>query len=246
MTTSGIFVCGSPFAETALLSWSLDRHEALSAGPESRFLYQLFGKSSGLNVPYLYDIYGRCTTGHTWLEAKGISYPLFAKYLGLGIAEMFNSFSAKARWVESSPENALFIDELAYIFPHAVFIVVQESADYVVHSTLARNPKPSDDDLRKGLDQWVHYRKAVNSVIDRRADRIVLVSQDKLLTNTAETVREILDFVGENFSEDVVKFFEQKPLKCGLRIDNYREQKLPNLQKKIINLLSEYEVDSEI
>ena len=243
MSTFGIFVCGSPYSEVSLVSWGLNQHDALSSGPESRFLYQIFGQSAGLTEPYLYHIYKQVAEPGTWLASKGVSYPLFAKYIGMGIAEMFTSLTNKTRWVESSPENALFIDELAYMFPDAVFLVMQESAEYVAQTVLYRDKKATSVDITKALDLSNHYRNCTNSIAERRADRVFIVPQDRLLTHTENMVDEIFDFIGETKSPDVLLFLERQMLMCGTKFSDYRLKKLPALPPQAENLIKVYKQD---
>ncbi len=225
MSKDGVFVCGSPFADVPAVAWALGQHEALSAGPASGFLYPIFGRAAGLSEPFLYGAYKAAVSGGGWLSTNGLAYPDFLRYLGLGVDAMFSEFSRGRRWIDSSPENALFIDELAYMFPRATFIVPQEDPEYVLRVMLRKRSNLGVDEFQKALQISKDFRNAVIGVAQRRPDRVLVIEQASLVSDPDMHFSTMLEFVGENATAAPATFFSGQQLLCGMRPDALRAQR---------------------
>ncbi len=246
MTKDGIFVCGSPYAETALLTWALGQHESISAGPASNFLYSIFGKAAGLTEPFLYKTYKEAAAGGSWLATRGIAYPDFLRYLGAGVELMFSEFANNRRWIESSPENSLFIDELSYMFPRATFLVPQEDPEYVLRVLLYRKPDVTPAELKEALEASAVFRDRVREVASRRPNRVIVVEQRALITDPARRFADLLEFVGEDATPAPAIFFSRQTLLCGVRADALaRQRSVLDARAELVSLLPTARIKAE-
>jgi hypothetical protein len=227
LVKDGIFVCGSPYADVPTVAWALGQHDAFSAGPASGFLYAIFGRAAGLSEPFLYRVYKDAVSGGGWLSANGLAYPDFLRYLGSGVDQMFSEFARGRRWVDSSPENAMFIDELAYMFPRSTFVVVQEDPEYVLRVLLERDKRASVHALKEALEISSVYKASFAEVSTRRPDRVLIIDQRTLISDPARAFALLLDFVGEVPSLAPSAFFAEQTLHCGLRSTVLRQQRGP-------------------
>ena len=217
MTAAGIFVCGSPYADVPTLAWSLGQHEAFAAGPASSFLYSIFGRAAGLSEPFLYKTYKEAAADGGWLSANGLAYPDFLRYLGTGVDLMFTDFARGRRWIESSLENALWIDELSYMFPRATFVVPVADPEYVLRVMLHRKADLSSTELKAALETCAVFRDRVAEISARRPDRVIVIEHRALIADPAHHLAVVLEFVGEDASPAPAAFFARQPLLCGLR-----------------------------
>lgn len=221
MSDRGVFVCGSPFAETNTVAWALAQHERFWASSESRFLFNLFGRSDGLAVPYLFHHYQLAAADGAWLAANAVSYPELAEAIGSGIDRLFQSRSGDRRWIDCSPENALIIDTLLLMFPTAAFVGIAQSVESArcMASVLAQ---PSDP---KEIDSIAeHYHRVLSQAALQYPDRVFLVNQDELIDDPDRLFMETLEFLGEENDPSVARFFCNRLFKMDCGIEEARRR----------------------
>jgi hypothetical protein len=219
MRDSGVFVCGSPYAETNTIAWALAQHARFWTSPESRFLFSLFGRSEGLPVPYLFHQYQLASADGAWLAANSVSYPEFASAIGFGIARLLASRAGGRRWIDSSPENALMIDTLLLMFPTAVFVGVVQSPENARCTVLESANEIGGEEIAAVAE---HYREVLSQAAFHHPDRVFLVDQEEMIADPERLFDEMLDFLGEERNPGVGAFFCKRLFKMGCDIEEAR------------------------
>ena len=125
-----IFVIGSPRSGTTALGHSLHKHPELWASKESYFLYDCFGNGRA----------GRSWQRHrerknpSFLASSEVGRAEFLGFLGLGVNALYTSRSGGLRWVDPTPLNTIMVEDLADLFPGAVFLNLVRDGRSVVRS----------------------------------------------------------------------------------------------------------------
>ncbi|MSP00083.1 MAG: hypothetical protein EXR07_03380 [Acetobacteraceae bacterium] len=220
----GVFICGSPYTEVSSLAWALTAHRAFWTSSESRFLYRLFGSRADLVRPYLYDTYRACAEEGAWLRTNAVSYPEFLAALGDGIGRLFQGRAGKKRWVDSSPENALLIEELLYMFPDAAFVGMLQSSRTSVFIEMARHAALTPPKVRELVALNTLYGERLKRAGGIAPDRVYLLEERDLFDNPEAALADLLDFLGEENNPDVAEKFARRLLRLNLPLAEAREK----------------------
>lgn len=113
----------------------------------------------------------------------------------------------KKRWGEKTPWHMYFWEEISEGFPDAKFIsIVRDGRDASLSWRQARfGPKhiyPLAKRWKHFLDEYSKFKKVVNE------SNIYELRYEDLLDNPETITREICDFLGEEYSEDMLSFYE--------------------------------------
>jgi Sulfotransferase family len=190
-----IFVVGCPRSGTTLTRLILDSHPAISAGPESRFLWGM-----------------RAIEENNWSTLVGF---------GLGLDEwranvrsLFEAFhlryaehQGKSRWADKSPDYALMLDYIDALYPDAQILHV------------VRDPRDVIDAWRRfyGLKSvgraaraWVRYVRAAHEFAARQPDdKVMEMRYEDLVGNPEPTLRTLFSWLGEPWDDGVLHFVDQ-------------------------------------
>lgn len=191
------------------MAWALDAHPRFAAGPESRFLYQLFGNKPTMTRPYLYDTFMRARADGAWLTAKGVSYSDWLASLGGGVAQLFQSRAKGRRWVDSSPENALLRDDLLRLFPQAYVVGLTTSTRTAAFVAWKGAVRASEEyaALERANEA---YRAALVQMQESAPDRVILIDERELLESPEQTCAAIVDFLGEAEDAEMAQVFKRR------------------------------------
>jgi hypothetical protein len=187
-----IFVVGCQRSGTTMLRLMLDSHRRISCGPETRFLADL-ERVVDTDWPRLSQ-YGY--TQEEWLER---------------IREFFGSIQAdyahgrgKERWADKTPRYALNIPFLLRVFPDAQIVhVIRDGRDVVV----SHRKRFGYWSSVKSTLKWPRYIKTARGVgATLRPDQYHEVRYEDLAGRPEETMRDLLDFLGEEWDPQVLEF----------------------------------------
>jgi len=108
----------------------------------------------------------------------------------------------KARWIEKTPKHIFSIPLLRQHFPGCKFIIILRDGRDVACSIEARYGS-----LEEGVKRWIEDNR-VGEPYWKDADVHVLKYED-VVENFGETVRGALNFLGEEFEEQVLRSHEK-------------------------------------
>jgi glycosyltransferase involved in cell wall biosynthesis len=201
-----IFVCGCQRSGNTLMRAMLDSHPRICCGQELRVLPHIARLYELVNGPYRFamDNYG-----NTAAQVQALFRTLID-----GLAENVRRASGKPRWAEKTPQNVTCMAALGEIFPDARFIHMLRDGRDVACSLVTMDwmvPETGDKlyFTRTMADAARHWRDTI--VVARQqaahpglAGRVLEVRYEALVTETAATMRRVLQFVGEGWDDAVL------------------------------------------
>lgn len=189
-----VFVVGSMRAGSTLLRLILDSHPHLAIPPETGFMG---GLRAVKEIP-------QWQFGRGWYERLGWREEevdaRLREFYG-GIFERYAAAQGKPRWGEKTPFHTEHVTEMAQVFPDACF------------AGIVRHPAAVAASLRKrfhySFAEGVDYWAATNAAMLRSAvtldGRFGLLRYEDLLTRREPVLRQLLDLLGEPWSERVLE-----------------------------------------
>jgi Sulfotransferase family/Glycosyl transferase family 2 len=204
-----VFIIGSPRSGTSILAWSLAQHSELCTEAESDIFYYLI-KDGHLERAFQTSV---ARADGSWLGNHGIDLERFLAHLGLGLNALLTGTTSGRRWIDQTPANTLVVDRLAEMFPGARFLHVLRDGRRVVHSmvnfhqalgdpeavermrTAGRLP-PWTTDFRDACRTWARFVRIASDFCRRHPERALTITNERLITDPDEAMREVLEFLG--------------------------------------------------
>lgn len=188
-----IFVVGSMRSGSTMLRLILDSHPHIAIGAETGFMGALLATKKIPNWRYGGEWYGRLG----WTEAE-----LDAR-LRTFYTEMFQRHAAgqgKVRWGEKTPFHTGHMVSMAQVFPDAVFVgIVRHPGAVAVSLRDTFNYAFTD-----ALSYWTATNLDMVRAAGRLGPRFVLCHYEDLVVASEPVLRELLDWLGEPWSPDVL------------------------------------------
>lgn len=224
-----VFIIGAPRSGTSILAWSLAQHSRFWTSGESHFLSDFFRDG------WIQDRFENAKRmPKSWLELQDVEKSEFMKSLGLGVNTLFSSRSQGKRWIDQTPSYTLIADDLAEMFPGALFVHILRDGRRVVHSLMNFIKLLSAEELAalEKLDKWrgqqsfsmacrawEHFVEAAMDFGERNPDRCLTVVNEQLVANPTACFQEILRFLGAPEEEAPAEYFRTHRLNSSFRPD---------------------------
>ena len=189
-----IFIIGAMGSGTTLLRMMLDSHEHIGIPHETGFMRAY---KSLRFIPFKW-------TGYGWAYRLGWEKEEFDEELGRFFDRLFNRYleqHGKRRWGEKTPLHTWHIDAMARVFPDAVFVGLVRHPGASTASNMSRFGQP----LKKAVTHWNRYNKELARQAANYADRFVVMRYEELLMHPEPVMRELLDWLGEPWSDQVLQ-----------------------------------------
>ena len=198
-----IIIGGCVRSGTTLMRAMLDSHPNIAIGPESwlfvyRVDYRVLAEEYAMSDD---DVYMLCTRSTCLSHFIDQFFETYAERMG------------KPRWGEKSPTNVLRLKYIWRHFPKAKFIHMIRDGRDVVCSIESQHTRLRTDGFRiadRSLKQRIAvWREHVAAGMRWRGDqRYVEVKYENLAQAPRKTMEKVLDFLGEPWSEDVLRAHE--------------------------------------
>ena len=182
---------------TTLLRLVLDAHPNIAIPQETGFMRAY---DAHRYVPFK-------ASGKNWMRRLGWSDEERDEMLGELYDRMFMRYAeqhGKDRWGEKTPLHTWHIDDIARLFPDAVFIGMVRHPVASIHSNMRRFRMLMTRCRR-------HWKKYTNEVIRQAGaygDRFALIRYEDLVLHPEPLMRELLEWLGEPWSDEVLSHHE--------------------------------------
>ncbi|MCA1670864.1 MAG: sulfotransferase [Actinobacteria bacterium] len=189
-----IFILGTMRSGSTLFRLILDAHPNIAISEETGFMGALAANKAIPSWLYGREWYGRLG----WSEQE-VDDRLREFYSGM--FERYAVAQGKSRWGDKTPFHFQHIEEMARLFPEAVFVAIVRHPGAVVHS----------------LKRWFHYEileaanywEGANVEILRHGaelgdDRFALVRYEDVVGHPETTLREVMSWLDEPWSDDLL------------------------------------------
>lgn len=222
-----IFITGCGRSGTSVLTWAIGQHPNIIVTPEINWVSTLASHMEGL---YRAGLAGG-DKGH--LATWNVSRAAFFCAMGGGVdAAIRTSFEGrfpdrrnaaadpsasalrwygspgdpKARWVDGTPSNVFYAGVLAEMFPEAKFINLLRNPDDVLRSWMGISWRDKRHSAARALLKHIH-RSTEAGLMTHAAfggDRAIRILFEDLISRPEQTVRAILQFLGEEYAPECV------------------------------------------
>jgi hypothetical protein len=204
MADGPIFLVGAMGSGTTLLRLILDSHENIAIPQETGFMraYDAFRYA-----PFK-------ASGRNWTKRLGWKAAERDALLGELFDTLFTRYAeqhGKRRWGEKTPLHTWHVDDMARLFPEARFVGVIRHPSASVASNMRRF------NLRLGRTavHWSRYTGEIVRQAARHGDRFALVRYEDLVLEPEPMLRELLEWLDEPWSDDVLAHHEVQGERAG-------------------------------
>ena len=189
-----IFIVGPLGSGTTLMRLIVDCHENIAIAQETSIMRAYLAHKW---IPFHRhggDWYGRLGWSDDELDAR------MREFYG-GMFERFAARQGKARWGDKTPWHAWHLREISRLFPDAVFLAMVRQPGAVATSTSERFRLS----FNGGVVHWVNTTTEQVQRASELGDRLLLVRYEDLVTDSETTLREILAWLGEPWSDRLLE-----------------------------------------
>lgn len=193
-----IFIVGTMGSGTTLLRLMLDSHPGIAIARETGFARSI---SSIKAVPF------RPHGSDRWARRLGFTDEELDDRVREFYEGMFRRFAEqrnKPRWGDKTPFHLWHIDTLRHYWPDAQIIACVRNPGAVVSS----NAKRFDWSFDKGAANWRKQNLVIAQKAVELGDDMVLCRYEDLVQRSEPVMRELLDWLGEKWSDDVLNHHE--------------------------------------
>jgi sulfotransferase family protein len=188
-----VFIIGAMGSGSTLLRLILDSHDNIAIPRETGFMRAY---NAHQFIPYKWS-------GRNWAKRMGWS----RKELDEELARFYDRIfmrnverQGKQRWGDKTPYHTWHIDDMARLFPEAVFIGIVRHPGACVSSNMSR--------WGHTITQAAYHYSRYNREIARQAanvgERFAVVRYEDLVLRPEALLRELLDWLGEPWSPNVL------------------------------------------
>lgn len=189
-----IFIVGAMGSGTTLLRLVLDSHDRIAIPPETGFMRAY---NAHQFIPFKW-------TGRNWAKRMGWSRKELDEQLRQFYDTIFMRYAeqhGKQRWGEKTPLHTWHIDSIARLFPDSVFIAVVRHPG----GSVASNKTRWEHSLAGAATHYERHTKELIRQAARYKRRTVLLRYEELLLQPEQVMRELLDWLGEPWSDAVLE-----------------------------------------
>lgn len=188
ITDAPIFVVGSPRSGTSMIQWALREHSHLWGGQESDYLLPLVKSLKE------HHSYGSSRGRLHWLSGQKVGWDEFLRHVGYGINSLYTDRAKGLRWVEQTPLYTLMLDDLAVMFPDAVFLWMLRDGREVAHSL--QHFEANQQDLPVGTETWRRYTQAaLDFNQSTHGDRVFTMRFAEVVTEPESALEPLWEFL---------------------------------------------------
>jgi tetratricopeptide (TPR) repeat protein len=237
-----IFILGFPRSGTTLMEQTLSAHPHIVAGDELPLINDITGLMPRmLNSPLSYPE----ALAELWMGDQREGLDNLRDYYLQKVGQMNILTPGAKHFTDKMPLNETHIGLIALLFPEAPLIhVIRHPLDIMV-SALSNHFTHGFFCASALETAALHYTRVMDLVAKYRAEmplRYLAVRYEDMVTDQENTVRSVLDFVGEEFDPACLRFHENQRYartasyaqvtekqydRSRFRYRNYREQLEP-------------------
>jgi hypothetical protein len=203
-----IFIVGTMRSGSTVFRLVIDSHPHIAIGEETGFMGALAATKAIPSWRFGKEWYGRLGWSEDELDAR-------LREFYSGVFERFAAGQGKSRWGEKTPFHSWHIADMARIFPDAVFVAIVRHPGAVASSLRKR----FHYEVREAAEYWANTNiEILRHAPALGAERFALVRYEDLVGDTEMTMRELLDWLGEPWSDDVIRHNEVQAAKGAPRV----------------------------
>jgi hypothetical protein len=193
MPQGPIFIIGAMGSGTTLLRLMLDSHPNIAIPGETGFMRAY---NAHQFIPFKWS-------GRNWAKRLGWTRKELDRELAQFYEHLFMRYveqHGKQRWGEKTPLHTFHVDDMAKLYPEAVFVGIVRHPGGEVASCMSR----FGHSLSRATYHYLRYTKEVVRQAAHYHDRFVVLRYEDLVLQPERALRELLDWLGEPWSDQVL------------------------------------------
>ena len=214
-----IFVIGSPRSGTTALARALGTHPALWTSHESYLVHSLFGDGV---VDRTWRRNVERQQAPSWLKTEQVERDELHGFLGLGLNALFTSRSGGRRWIDQTPLYTTMAEDLALLFPGAVFLHIVRDGRSVVHSMqhflqkLEKRPEARRyvpgwaSDFTEACRTWREWTDTAARFCEAHPTRAVTVHNEAASRDPNASFSALYEFLGVAWAAAPIEHFARQ------------------------------------
>jgi hypothetical protein len=189
-----IFVVGTVRSGTTLMRLVLDSHENIAIAPETGFMRVV---QANKFVPFW-------MWGGEWYTRLGIDEDELNRELAAlygGFLRRYAEAQGKRRWGEKTPYHTWHLEEMARLWPQAVFVATVRHPGGNVGSLVSKWHMP----LGRAIARWKSMNRQLVAQSELLGERLLICRYEDLVLDAEQALRELLNKLGEPWSPSVLQ-----------------------------------------
>ena len=189
-----IFIVGAQGSGSTLLRLILDSHDNIAIPQETGFMRAY---NAHQFIPFKWS-------GRNWAMRMGWSREELDQELAAFYHRIFSrnvERHGKQRWGDKTPFHTWHIDDMARVFPDALFVGIVRHPGGNVASNMSRFGHP----FQQAVSHVNRYNRELARQADNHRDRFAIVRYEELVLRSEPLLRELLEWLGEPWSERVLE-----------------------------------------
>lgn len=213
------FIIGSGRSGNTLLRRILSANPDVFIPPETYVLGKSINQwtfSAHLSLSALQHRFYQNLVSHSEFHTFGIKDTLALKDAlvsadNTSLADTLNAFYAfyrqahgehAHRWIDKTPLNTLYVEQIYSVFPDAKFIVMSRDPCDVVSSYMKSGIFP---DFEVAAHRWYDSMKSAKRMERKHPDAVMVVKYESLVSAPEETTRNICRFLDLEYTADMIE-----------------------------------------
>jgi hypothetical protein len=201
-----IFIIGAMGSGSTLLRLILDSHDNIAIPQETGFMRAY---NAHQFVPFKWS-------GRNWAKRMGWTRKELDEELAAFYDRIFRRYAethGKERWGDKTPFHTWHVDDMARVFPDAAFIAIVRHPGGCVGSNMSRWGQT----IRHATDHYRRYNTEIARVAALYGERFAVVRYEDLVLQPEPVLRELLDWLGEDWSPSVLEHHAVQGSRGGKR-----------------------------
>jgi hypothetical protein len=202
---------GAAGSGTTLLRLILDSHPNIAIGPETAVMRLV---KAHRWIPYW-------PLGRHWWTRFGLTEEELNRALRDfygGLFERSARRQGKGRWGEKTPFHVWHMDDIAAVWDDAVFVtIVRHPA-----ASIASNVNRFRFGVALATRKWIRMNRVLTYHAERLPGRLVLIRYEDLVAEPEPVLRELLDWLGEPWSPEVLEHHRVQKAKGASHVTDGR------------------------
>jgi hypothetical protein len=201
-----IFIIGAMGSGSTLLRLILDSHDNIGIPQETGFMRAY---NAHQYIPFKWS-------GRNWARRMGWTRKELDEELAAFYDRIFMRYASKhgkARWGDKTPFHTWHVDDMARVFPEAAFIAIVRHPGGCVGSNMTR----WGQSVRHAADHYRRYNMEIARLAALHGERFAVVRYEDLVLRPEPLLRELLDWLGEEWSASVLEHHAVQGSRGGKR-----------------------------
>jgi Sulfotransferase family len=201
-----VFIIGAMGSGSTLLRLILDSHDNIAIPRETGFMRAY---NAHQFVPFKWS-------GRNWARRMGWTRKELDAELRKFYDHIFSRHAeeqGKGRWGDKTPYHTWHVDDMARVFPDAQFVAIVRHPGGCVASNMNRWGQT----IRQTTDHYRRYNREIARVACVYPDRFAVVRYEDLVLQPEPVMRELLDYLGEEWSDGVLEHHSVQASRGGRR-----------------------------